>query len=66
MSNRELALEYLGELEDMLIRMELNKEYDYKDVMAALRACYWLFKEYLRLEKRYDDALTKLEKKSND
>lgn len=62
--NRELAFEYLEEIENMLIRIERTKEFDYVDVMAALRSCYWLFKEYLRLEQRYDDALRKLKEKS--
>lgn len=63
MSNRQKVLDYLQELEDMLIKIELKKEYDYTEVMAALRSCYWLFKEYLRLEQRYDDALKRLEEK---
>ena len=62
MSNRELAFKYLDELENMLIKIEMSKEFTYVDVMAAIRSSYWLFKEYLRLEKRYDDALSKLEK----
>lgn len=61
-SNREKALEYLEEVEQMLIRIDTTKEFNYVDVMAALRSCYWLFKEYLRLEQRYDNALTRLEK----
>ena len=59
---RTKAVEYLNELEDMLIRIECSKEYSYSDVVASIRACYWLFNEYLRLEERYDIALTKLEK----
>lgn len=62
MSNRELAFEYLEELENMLIKIETSKEFSYVDVMAAIRSSYWLFKEYLRLEQRYDDALNRLEK----
>ena len=62
MSNREKALEYLDEIENMLIRMECHGEYKQTDVLAVSRCCYWLFKEYLRLEQRYDNALERLER----
>lgn len=64
-TNRELAAEYLDELEEMLLRIEKEKDFTYVDVMAALRSGYWLFREYLRLEERYDNALKRLEK-NND
>lgn len=62
MSNRKLAVQYLEELENMLIKIDTKKEFTYVEVMAALRSCYWLFKEYLRLEERYDKALSTIEK----
>ena len=45
---RKLAMQYLDQLEDALIRIERNKAADWKDVQEAIRACYWLFREYLR------------------
>ncbi len=52
MSNREQAVKYLDELEDILVRIDTEKEYNYSDVLAALRSSYWLFREYLRLEEK--------------
>lgn len=49
---RKLAMQYLDQLEDALIRIERNKAADWKDVQEAIRACYWLFREYLRQAER--------------
>lgn len=63
-----MAANYLDEIENMLLKVETTHEYSYLEVLAALRSCYWLFREYLRLEERYDKALKNLEElaKSNE
>lgn len=64
-TNRELAAKYLDELENMCLRIEGDKEFTYTDVLATVRACYWLFREYLRLEERYDEAVKKLNRNNS-
>lgn len=59
MNNRDKAVQYLEELENMLVRIDTEKKYEYTDVLASLRSGYWLFREYLRLEER----VKKLEEK---
>ena len=57
---RKKAVEYLEQLENMLTRMDIDKDYKETDILAVTRCCYWLLNEYLRLEERYDEALNKL------
>ena len=48
MTKHDQAVQYLEQLEDALIRIERDRSADWKDVQEAIRACYWLYKEYLR------------------
>lgn len=46
---KEAAL-YLDQLEDAIIRIELTDNVEKQDVMRALKASYWLMREWLREE----------------
>ena len=48
MNKHDQAVQYLDQLENALIRIELNQAADWRDVQEAIRAAYWLFREYLR------------------
>ena len=42
------AIQYLDQLENALIRIETTREATWIDVLEAIRAAYWLFREYVR------------------
>lgn len=63
MKDFEQAVKYLDELENILVKVETRKEYSYEDVLAALRCGYWTLKEFLRVERRYNELLKRMEDK---
>lgn len=49
MEKHKEAVKYLDELEDALLRIEEQRA-DWKDIRLVVRACHWLFREYVRSE----------------
>lgn len=48
---REEIVRYLDQLENMLVRIEKEKDADWKDVLYLTRALHYLFREVIKDEK---------------
>ena len=48
---REEIIKYLDQLENMLVRIEKEKDTDWKDVLYLTRALHYLFKEVVKNER---------------